>query len=428
MELFEKDIFEGKLSKYETNHFHMVIDGNFELPIDSMKNDDYGTFIHEYIHYLQHITTLFGVKICAMYNKMFVLYMNYFKKNQTIYLPLKLWEKDEGLANFIQYFKDVRGDKNCDLNINEVEVDIREIKKAKDTRTAVNIGVYDFENDKVEECGFKFGYSCIVESMAHLVQSFINDDTNHANIPYRSVELICENQYKEISKDKKKMISICLCSLMFNNPGASFFEVIEVSKKHRDLNGFELFKKIMRDCSVKYKEKEMPMYRALHNFLDDLKVSTEAAIGTKLDYYAEVIDHCKKEASSGECVLLDILYNGDITDKKYFSEVLSKVYGYPFIEANNTSIMPQKIDHEANTTYVETAALLGLEMIIKRIKSEESTLCSWFKICKIGMYDPSIDCVVSPECENNQWDKKEQCLMTESMDFFKIRQKTFIQK
>lgn len=44
------------------------------------------------------------------------------------------------------------------------------------------------------------------------------------------------------------------------------------------------------------------------------------------------------------------------------------------------------------------------------------------------MYDPSIDCVVSPECENNQWDKKEQCLMTESMDFFKIRQKTFIQK
>ena len=67
-------------------------------------------------------------------------------------------------------------------------------------------------------------------------------------------------------------------------------------------------------------------------------------------------------------------------------------------------------------------------MIIKRIKSEESTLCSWFKICKIGMYDPSIDCVVSPECENNQWDKKEQCLMTESMDFFKIRQKTFIQK
>ena len=71
--------------------------------------------------------------------------MNYFKKNQTIYLPLKLWEKDEGLANFIQYFKDVRGDKNCDLNINEVEVDIREIKKAKDTRTAVNIGVYDLK-------------------------------------------------------------------------------------------------------------------------------------------------------------------------------------------------------------------------------------------------------------------------------------------
>lgn len=428
MELFEKDIFEGKISKYETNHFHMVIDGDVELPIDSMKDENYGTFIHEYIHYLQHITTLFGVKICAMYNKMFVLYRDYLKKTPTIHLPLKLWEEDEKLAEFIQYFTAVRGSKDCDLNINEVEVDIREIRKAKNTRTAVNIGVYDFENGKTNEFGFKFGYTCIAESMAHLIQSYINDDTNHANIPYHSVELICRNQYKEISEDKKMMISICFCSLMFDNPGIGFFEVIELSKKHRELNGFELFKKIMRDYPVKYKEEEMPMYRALHNFLDDLKVSTETAIATKLEYYAEVIDNCKKEASSGECVLLDILYNGDITDKNFFSKVFANVYGYPFVDSNNISIMPQKPNTQENTLYLETAALLGLEMIIKRVKSEEGTLCSWFKICKVGMYDPSIDCAVSPECENNQWDKKERCLMTASMDFFDIRKKVFVQK
>ena len=34
------------------------------------------------------------------------------------------------------------------------------------------------------------------------------------------------------------------------------------------------------------------------------------------------------------------------------------------------------------------------------------------------MYDPSIDCVVSPECENNQWDKKEPMLNDRINGFF----------
>lgn len=104
MALFDIDILEGRTSKYETNHIHMIVDGNISFPISDMNKYQYGTFFHEYIHYMQHMTTLFGVKICAMYNRMFVLYRDYITKHETIQLPLELWKSNKGLMNFVDFF------------------------------------------------------------------------------------------------------------------------------------------------------------------------------------------------------------------------------------------------------------------------------------------------------------------------------------
>ena len=427
MILFEKDMHEEKISKYETNHFHMIIDGNIQLPANTMSNKEYGTFLHEYIHYLQHITTLFGIKVCAMYNNKFALYRQYLSENNTIELPLLLWEKEgyEDLTNFRKQFESIKGDIDsikCNQNIDAVEVDIREIQKAKISRTAVNIGIYDFDNMKEKEDGFLFGYSCIIESMAHLIQSFINEDTNHATIPYHSVELICRNYYKEIAEDRKMMISICLCSLMFDNPGCGFFDVIKVSRENKELNGLELYQKIMRDYPITYGKNQMPIYRALYKFLDEFKDNIEASIGSPLNYYAKVMEHCKKEASSGNSVLLDIIYNGDISDKNFFDEVLGKVYGTPFIEADNVCLMPSKKEIDV----IETTKILTLELLIKRLENKKNTECDWFKICKKTMYtDPNS--AVTPDCVEAQWNKTETCLMTKAMNIFGIKDKEYVQ-
>lgn len=174
MSLLSLDILEGKTSKYETNHIHMIVDGDISFPVTNMNDKQYGTFFHEYIHYLQHFTTMFGVKICTMYNKMFILYVDYLKHNKTVKLPLELWKEDQGLMNFISFFNDIKGDRNCPHHIDEVEISPIEISLAKSNRCAVQIGLYDFENDIALENGFKFGYTCIIESMAHLIQSLVS--------------------------------------------------------------------------------------------------------------------------------------------------------------------------------------------------------------------------------------------------------------
>ena len=318
MSLLSLDILEGKTSKYETNHIHMIVDGEISFPVTNMNNKQYSTFFHEYIHYVQHLTTLFGVKICTMYNKMFILYVDYLRNNKEVKLPLELWKENNGLMNFISTFNNIKGDKSCIYRIDEVEISLIEISAAKNNRCAVQIGLYDFENDKAIEHGFKFGYTCIIESMAHLIQSLINEELYHSTIPYCSAELIFKTIYAEKSHDKKMIISLCFCSLMFDNPGVAFFEMINYSKNNPELNGYEIYKKLIKDHSVKYNGEEMPMYRTLCMFLDEFKVTINQAIGCELNYYDKVIENCKNEIKSASNVLLDILYNADISDKRCF--------------------------------------------------------------------------------------------------------------
>ncbi|WP_221729112.1 hypothetical protein, partial [Parabacteroides merdae] len=47
MSLLSLDILEGKTSKYETNHIHMIVDGDISFPVTNMNDKQYGTFFHE---------------------------------------------------------------------------------------------------------------------------------------------------------------------------------------------------------------------------------------------------------------------------------------------------------------------------------------------------------------------------------------------
>lgn len=73
--------------------------------------------------------------------------------------------------------------------------------------------------------------------------------------------------------------------------------------------------------------------------------------------------------------MLDILYNADISDKNYFSEVFEKVYGYPFIEADNMTVMPMDNSRQPSKPYIETATMIGLELIFKQGKTYNNTTC-----------------------------------------------------
>ena len=90
--VFSIDLFTTKTSRNETNHFHIYVDDNGKYKAedsnfvaDELTPEEYGSLIHEYVHYIQHIQTLFGVNRTRLYTRLYIEYRKYLithKKNR----------------------------------------------------------------------------------------------------------------------------------------------------------------------------------------------------------------------------------------------------------------------------------------------------------------------------------------------------------
>lgn len=430
MSFFDYDILNGKCSKYETNHLHMYVDDNIDLGnLDNMTLSAYATFVHEYVHYIQHVTCLYGIRMSDMYNRMFAKYRDYIRNSDEINIPLKLWETDEHIHQFIFHFNNLEGTKTTDFNISDIEIDEREILIAKKEKKAVWIGCYDFENDKAEEHGFLFGHRCIVEGMAHAIQSMINNNVSHDIIPYHAVELIISKIMPDIAQDNKKVASICLCALLWDNPGIGFFEVLKLLKQHPNWDGKDLYQSVIRDYAVSYNGKSMPFYRLLSTFSNEFKGSLEALMGTDLEYYSQVINNCILDCSKCQHQLIDILYDCNISDRDIFKEKLLNHYGYPFIDGKNQSVIPLKVEGGKLSAYKETAILYGIELIMARLlPCNKKKECRRYTICSSTMFIEDAKCDATKECLSTQWKKNEPCIFTETLRYFGIKDKNYQDK
>ena len=419
MTIFDLDFFEGKPSKYETNYLHMIIEGNLEWPLNSNTNINYGKFIHEYVHYIQHITTLFGIKQCEIFNNIFISNIDFCRKSDEIEIPLS--HSDEHIKKFLSNFEKVKGDNDCHYCISDIEINKKDLVNARKNHSAVNIGIYDYENGKALEHGFKFGYTCIIETMAHLIQEMIVQEINHREVPYLSGIIIYKYFFKKekiLKQDKLNIITICYCALFHDNPAIAYFDYLDYIREHQHLTSFEIYKDLM-NSEIKYKGEKLSIKNTFISFLEEYETKLTAALGCKLDYYHKVIENCKIFFSKDENPFLEMVLSGEIVDKDKVQKHLLDLYGIPYIEAHNYHYTPA-------APTIETAALRGLEILMKRFYMRKpNTKCPWFQICEKGMFEETSP--MTEECKENQWDKKERCLMTESIRYFRMNEKTFIQ-
>ena len=427
MSLFDYDVLKGKCSKYETNHLHMYVDDDIDMEnMCNMTLSAYATFVHEYMHYIQHFTSLYGVRMSCMYNRMFQRYLDYIISKKTIKIPLRLWETDDEIGSFITRYNNIEGNKDTAFNISDIEIDEQEILNARANGTAVWIGCYDFDNDKAEGRGFRFGHRCIVEGMAHSIQSIINPEVVHDIVPYRTVELIIGKIIPGRVGDKRLIASICLCALFWDNPGVGFFDVLELLKQNPNWNGKDLYKSIIRGCSVSHKGQSKPLYRLLADFSEDLKTSLEVLMGTDLEYYSQVIINSVRDCGRCHHQFLDFLYDCDISDREVFRKKILNHYGYPFIDGKNNCVFPMKFVNGKQLAYSETAILYGFELIMDSVLLKDGKKqCKRYRICSSNMFKVSKKCDVEDECISSPWTKKEKCIFTEALGYFGIKDKVF---
>lgn len=416
-------LFEGKRNgRYETDHLHMILNEHIEFTEESLNDDRlYSIFVHEYVHYYQHFATLYGSQYCKMSNMLFIETREFLKQRKKIELPFGIWEHHEGIANYRKRANDICGSIDCSHIVGDIEIDSREIENADKEKKAVKIGVYDYSENEAYEDGFFFGYYCIIESMAHMIQKMIYPDAEHNQIPYEAVEIICNYLYPEIKYDTRQMITMCMCSLMFDNPGKGFFVVVNFAKEHMTLKGVDFFQEFIRTSSVTYKGKKCSMDYIGQEMLNEYLISLQAMCGRPLEYYNKVVDSYIQDFQSGICGLLLWLYSGNINDRKQFMELVDD-YGLPYIETPDITILP--INVNTRHPYLETASLAGFELIFRRLQKLDGDECPMYRVCKLGRFTDTTN--VDELCAKEQWKKECECLMVHALKYYKLKDKIFI--
>lgn len=235
-----------------TAELNMPFDGN--TIFQELSEEDQATVMHEYIHYLQDITTVRGAKT---FNHVVNFVRNAFAilshSDDVTELPIRLSPElnvDSYLAyEFFSYYIGSTKFKQIH-HINSVKPEENDIikmvyknhpdkvpKKMVDNYHLISV----YYDDK--EYPFYLGSDCIAESMAYLVENQLFNIAERKNqIPYNLCELIVKRRCPKNGISKTILVAICELSLMHENSGEMFFRILtEIKKKNLFFNSIDEF-------------------------------------------------------------------------------------------------------------------------------------------------------------------------------------------
>jgi hypothetical protein len=230
------------LGRYQPGYLHMQINTDIELKdLNKIASDPatahhFSTFFHEYIHFLQDITTTSGLM-------------------RTIYLIDVLKEfifqvKNDGKAEFKTPLK-LSNDRNLQANeaLQKIyrgdEKPIDYIRYSHYTVDFVTLADKDGVISKVpryeityysraSQTGtFFFGSACLMEYVAHTVQTTFAPHTQHPDVPYLVPELILEKEYPGFGSDPMTIAALCDASMMNFHAAHMFFDLINTMKQQQ---------------------------------------------------------------------------------------------------------------------------------------------------------------------------------------------------
>jgi hypothetical protein len=420
-----ESIMSGRTNKYETTFFHIYLECESPITHTGLKEidkRDLASFIHEYVHYIQQITTPYGLNYSGFFIYRLFLFREFIDDHQTISPPIPLDDDIQSVKEFESELSDKNGSKFfLEGNIGAIDIALSDIEQARTSNKAVNIGVYDFENQRVFEKGFQFGYTCVMEGMAHLVQSLVNPDLYHSDIPYKAVQLICDEIRPDLKNNIKLLIAICYTALFFDNPGPAFIEILSSASSRE--NGIELFQRYMRGYSRTFRGKVMLNYEMMHILMDEFTAHWEALIGNELIFMKKMMENCKYESTSGDSVLLNLIYLEDLSTNATLDKLLD-FYGYPAIDSKNSELVYPR-DRETNQPYTETGALLSLELLYARLRElGNQQKCIRLPICD-RITRENNKALIDEHCAGTQWEKKLPCLFTGGLNYWRMSNKSF---
>ena len=229
----ESDKMRYVAGSYLPAFFEMELNTVDAIDINRLKRNQWSTFLHEYIHFLQDITTTYG-----LYN---IYVIGEYMRSATDYIkaqPLGPFEQidfSESNQNLVQSQMDLYDATIGERDVNKRFVDTIEIKEIGESAESITKNPVTSSVQSVilhtNKGDLRFGAREIMESMAYTIQRVCYRDTpKHNEFPYMAAHQVAERYDKEFAKDPKKIVALCEMSLMTTHPGYMFITAMQELK------------------------------------------------------------------------------------------------------------------------------------------------------------------------------------------------------
>lgn len=231
--------YDDELGAYEPGFLHLRV--LTEEPIkdlnELLRNDPktFSTFLHEYIHFLQNITTTTGLQESILWID-YIKHVNWVVRhntNEEFLTPFALDNTSNVKVN-IELTSIYRGAKTNVAKViyQDYSVETVTVKDMNGTMVRVNKYIVNYTDYAgATPRSFHFGYRCIKEYVAHAVQCQFEKDKQHDDIPYVICEMIMEKECPQLRGNTEAMIALCDACLMSYHPAQIFFETLARMKK-----------------------------------------------------------------------------------------------------------------------------------------------------------------------------------------------------
>ena len=389
-----------------------------------LNDQDLGILLHEYIHFLQNVSTPWGLyESMVHYNVLSETYTHIQQTTLPIELPLKI-EYSEGLNSKINILQNGIGD--CPLNINLPTYKIdrnkhinwhRETennKRHKTTTITIDVALADSKIINI-----KLGSNIIKESMAAMYQNLIDKTATHekADLPYNLVEILAEQHYPNIAKAKIKLITICYISLFSLSPAELLITELEYANEHPEMSAKALFELFINETKIHMKGVQYEVCEFFDIIIDTFKDVFTRCLDADIDYLNELL--AKVRPAEGKIPILSIITDEQpLTREKI--DILINFLGMPYTFTYEGILsLPPKSTSKQNKLASDMIALIGHNVLFTYLTQlhKYGYTCPMHNICEKEEN-------TKEECFDEPW-KGMECPMTIMGNKLKLSEKHF---
>lgn len=326
------------LGIYRPSFLKIFVDRDEDFSdLNQLEDVPFAIFFHEYIHFIQDITTVAGL---SNFSKT-VDYLKYCNEivlasaDKTFNIPIvpvpnakdNVYFNTELSKIYLGDGKNVNGLEIVDISKTNIS-----LSDGKQSASPSQITV-TYKDAHGQKQSYNFGTICVMESMAYLCETscFGSILPQPSDIPYFSAESIIKYLYPQLAEDKLNIIALCDASLSMFDSGTFFYDMVVLMRNSKWLPSAP--EEIYDYCY----SKPIFNFQGAKNIPDLLKKVGEEAIGQMIacfdsSYYSDNkfwIDYTLRTGMelrlSDPHFILDIIRGGSPKTNIKFIEIFKKI-------------------------------------------------------------------------------------------------------